>query len=51
MLERPARWETAEATLRIVRWETDLEAWLAELRSAVLAKLSDGPAQLSSLVL
>jgi hypothetical protein len=31
---------------RILRSEADLEAWLAEVRSAVLAKLSNGPVQL-----
>ncbi|KFB73524.1 MAG: hypothetical protein AW09_001214 [Candidatus Accumulibacter phosphatis] len=31
---------------RLLRSEADLEAWLAEVRSAVLAKLSNGPVQL-----
>jgi len=31
---------------RILRSEADLETWLAEVRSAVLAKLPDGPVQL-----
>lgn len=31
---------------RIVRTEGDLDAWMAEVRGAVLAKLADGPVQL-----
>ena len=31
---------------QIMRPESDLDAWLTEVRNAVLAKLPDGPAQL-----
>jgi len=38
--------QPVSAPHRILRNEADLDAWLAEVRQTVLAKLSDGPVQL-----
>src|SRR3989338_5893640 len=47
-LEAAPQWGklAPEDRAAILRDEADLDAWLAEVRKTVLAKLSDGPVQL-----